>query len=248
LLNNNLFQNVADNFFLSTHIPTKVITAENELIASAGFNDQLEELFKCNFSFTELKKHMLSKDKLIPKTITYNNNIKLTLCSICPVNADLGYFVLGPYISEPSKVSNVVYKPEACVPHLISLLYAIRKDLIIIKTPEENKDLPYSHYVKKSIFFINANYSTPLELKSIADYVNINKSYFCTIFKQETGKTYSQYLNEIRVEKSKELLKDRNASVLDIALAVGFNNQNYFNMTFKKLTKLTPLQFRSASS
>ena len=51
-------------------------------------------------------------------------------------------------------------------------------------------------------------------------------------------------MNEVRVEKSKELLREGNLSTLSIALSVGFNNQNYFNMTFKKLTGMTPLQYR----
>ena len=65
-----------------------------------------------------------------------------------------------------------------------------------------------------------------------------------TLFKKETGLTFTNYVNEIRVEKSKrQLLKD-NRSILDIALSVGFTNQNYFAITFKKHTEMTPMEFR----
>lgn len=56
--------------------------------------------------------------------------------------------------------------------------------------------------------------------------------------------TFTQIVREVRVEKSKLLLTNSNLSTLTIALTVGFNNQNYFNMSFKKLTGMTPLEYR----
>lgn len=245
MLDTKLLHSITNDFYLCTHIPIKVITLDNMVINSSGYDNELEKIFEANFSFEEFQKHIISIDKLKPTTFTCKHNIKFTLCSFCPAHSGFGYFVLGPYTSEILNVPNVIHKPSSCIPHIIALLYNIRKDFLLIKPPEENKDMPYSRYIKKSIFFINANYANPIELKNIADYVGINKSYFCTLFKQETRKTCSQYLNEVRIEKSKELLKKNNTSILDVAFAVGFNNQNYFNMTFKKLTKLTPLQFRN---
>jgi AraC-like DNA-binding protein len=64
--------------------------------------------------------------------------------------------------------------------------------------------------------------------------------------KRETGKTFSQFLNELRIEKSKKLLREETLPVLDIALAVGFNNQSYYSLVFKKLMRQTPLEFRKA--
>ena len=74
--------------------------------------------------------------------------------------------------------------------------------------------------------------------------MNINKCYFCSIFKKETGSTFINYLNSYKIEKSKELLKNPNLSLLDIALSVGFNNQSYYSTVFKKITSKTPLEFR----
>ncbi|MEW8955258.1 helix-turn-helix domain-containing protein, partial [Clostridium sp.] len=104
---------------------------------------------------------------------------------------------------------------------------------------------PYGLYVKKAIAFIDARYSDDITLDDISKYLNINKCYFCTILKKETGKTFSRLMNEIRIEKSKELLSKDDLSILDIALSVGFNNQNYFSSIFKKLTNKTPVEFRT---
>lgn len=92
--------------------------------------------------------------------------------------------------------------------------------------------------------YINTYYHQPLRLEEVASHFHLNKCYFCTILKKETGKTFSQLLNEARINKSKELLCTSQLSILDIALAVGFNNQNYFNITFKKLTGITPIRYR----
>jgi len=92
--------------------------------------------------------------------------------------------------------------------------------------------------------YIRENYKKPLVLEEVSAYFKLNKCYFCSVLKKELGKTFSQLVNEIRIEKSKELLLENRLSILDIALAVGFNNQNYFNMAFKKITGMTPLTYR----
>jgi AraC-like DNA-binding protein len=84
----------------------------------------------------------------------------------------------------------------------------------------------------------------PLRLDEMSRFLNLNKSYFCSLFKKETGINYSQFVNEVRIEKSKDLLSNTKLSVLDIALSVGYNNSNYYNMTFKRQTGTTPFQYR----
>ncbi|MDU7963827.1 MAG: helix-turn-helix transcriptional regulator [Clostridium perfringens] len=75
----------------------------------------------------------------------------------------------------------------------------------------------------------------------------MNKSYFCNLFKSETGQTFINFLNNYRIEKSKNLLKDLDLSLLDIAHKVGFSNQSYYCTVFKKFTNLTPLKYREST-
>lgn len=110
-----------------------------------------------------------------------------------------------------------------------------------------NKEM-YTYHVKKAIDYIYENYEKPLTLDYMAKYLGLNKCYFCKLFRLETGKTFSRFLNEVRIKKSKELLLNTNLSILDIALTVGYNNQNYYNMSFKKLTGVTPLKYRQYNS
>ena len=58
------------------------------------------------------------------------------------------------------------------------------------------------------------------------------------------GVSFSNYLNKIRIEQSKLLLKNTDFSIVEIAMEVGFEDQSYFSKVFKNLTKMTPKQYR----
>jgi len=103
----------------------------------------------------------------------------------------------------------------------------------------------YSFHVRRAIDYTTSNYKNSLNLAGIAEYLCLNKCYFCNLLKKETGKTYSQFLNEVRIEKSKHLLLNTNLPILEIALSIGYNNQNYYNMAFKRVTGTTPLKYRN---
>lgn len=189
---------------------------------------------------------MINKKEDSTITITCLDNIRFTACYICPNNVNRGIYIIGPYTSCKSNDIDILYKPSCCIPHLISLLGNIAEDSPYIKQKQAINKIPYSLHVKKAIDYIDARYNESITLEDISDYLKINRCYFCSIIKKETGKTFSRLLNEIRIEKSKELLLQENSSILDVALSVGFNNQNYYNMTFKKLTNMTPLEFRNS--
>lgn len=109
----------------------------------------------------------------------------------------------------------------------------------------EVKNGIHNFHIRKAIDYIFDNFNEPLSLNDMAKYLGLNKSYFSHLFKRETGKTYSQFVNQVRVEKSKELMVHTNLSLLEIALSVGYNNQNYYNIAFKRITGVTPLKYRN---
>lgn len=89
---------------------------------------------------------------------------------------------------------------------MISLLRNIALDSRYIKEKVLTRRMPNSLHIRKAIDLLDANYSDDISLDDISRHLKINKSYFCSILKKETGKTFSQLVNEIRIEKSKELL------------------------------------------
>ncbi|WP_169833011.1 PocR ligand-binding domain-containing protein [Geosporobacter ferrireducens] len=98
--------------------------------------------------------------------------------------------------------------------------------------------------IKTVLSYINKNYMNNITLEEVSGIVYLNPSYFSTIFKKETGVPFSTYLNKVRIQESKQLLKDINLSILDIALAVGFEDQSYYSKVFKKITGTTPKEYR----
>ncbi len=107
-----------------------------------------------------------------------------------------------------------------------------------------NKQIEQSGMIKKSINYIAKNFDKNITLNEVAKEVHLNPSYFSSIFKQSTGSSFTEYLNMVRIEESKRLLANTDISIIDIAVATGFESQSYFSKVFKKYTGLTPSQYR----
>ncbi|WP_094550655.1 response regulator transcription factor [Petroclostridium xylanilyticum] len=121
---------------------------------------------------------------------------------------------------------------------------------IVKKIIELNNEKNISHRtdIIKAIEYIESHYSEDISLKDISDYVNISPNYFSMVFKKETGVSFSNYLLNVRLEKSKELLRKGNIRIYEIAYSVGFNNDQYFNRVFKDKYGITPLMYRKQKS
>lgn len=106
----------------------------------------------------------------------------------------------------------------------------------------------YSPTVQKIIVIIEADLTADLSLSALAKAQNINASYLSTIFKNETGKTITSYVNEKRIELAQELLKTTSLQVQTIAQYCGIFDIHYFTRLFKKITNMTPKQFREVNT
>jgi AraC-like DNA-binding protein/mannose-6-phosphate isomerase-like protein (cupin superfamily) len=96
-----------------------------------------------------------------------------------------------------------------------------------------------------AIEFINTNYNKDITIDDVAKVAMLSQSYFRYLFKQITQKTFTEYINGLRVTKAVELLKTRpDMKVIDICYEVGFNNANHFNRVFRSETGATPMQVR----
>ena len=93
--------------------------------------------------------------------------------------------------------------------------------------------------------FLSKRYSDPnLMLQDVAGEVGMSQSHFSTVFAQETGLTFTQYLTALRIGKAKELLTATAMRSSEIAFAVGYNDAHYFSYMFKKQTGVTPSEYR----
>lgn len=91
-----------------------------------------------------------------------------------------------------------------------------------------------------AISYMKDNLKEKLTVEQIAEQAGFSKFYFLRLFKRITGCTVTQYINLLRCETAKELLRDRNYSVKEAAIACGFDNLSYFSNVFKKNTGYLP--------
>jgi len=95
----------------------------------------------------------------------------------------------------------------------------------------------------KIIQFLNTNYQRKIELVKVADIANLHPAAFCRFFKEKTGKSLSEYVNDMRIGYACRLLIEGKMSVSQISFESGFNNLSNFNRTFKKHTGFTPTNY-----
>lgn len=105
---------------------------------------------------------------------------------------------------------------------------------------------PLSPAIIQAVRYCNENFAQKLTLEELASRVQLNKSYFSHIFHQEMGISFGDYLESVRIQNAQQLLRTTGSSMSEIADLVGFANQNYFTKVFKKVTGITPSQYRTA--
>lgn len=108
------------------------------------------------------------------------------------------------------------------------------------KSKNKNKTL-----VNLSIRFIEDNYADKnLSLNKIADKMYVTPNYLCMLFKTEMKQGFVEFLNEYRVKKAEELLRDIKYKIYEISELTGYSDPHYFSKIFKHVTGTTPKDFR----
>ena len=109
---------------------------------------------------------------------------------------------------------------------------------------KENSVYAGEDVIEKVKTYIQRNYQKELTQDFIASLFYLNRSYLSTLFRQKTGMKFIDYLNEVRIEKSKELLAGTSRKMYQVSRAVGYDNPKYFFRIFKKKTGITPEEYR----
>ncbi len=102
-------------------------------------------------------------------------------------------------------------------------------------------------YIKSMQRYISEHISDKLTLGEIAEAVHLTPEYCCALFKKTTGKTVFSYILDQRIETAKRLITLGELSLKTIAGEMGFADYNYFSRTFKRITGLTPSEYRQMS-
>ena len=109
----------------------------------------------------------------------------------------------------------------------------------------ELSDVRHRDIIYKAPDYIRRNYMNRITLDDVARLVYLNSTYFSKVFREEMGCTFVVYVNRLRVEVACELLKSSAVPLTDVSSLAGFEEQSYFTRVFKKVTGMTPGQYRS---
>lgn len=102
----------------------------------------------------------------------------------------------------------------------------------------------YRKDVLDIIDYVEKHLDQKLTLKGIADHFQMNESTLSRMFKHDTGVNLNYFINEKKMKKAKELLSGENTMIKDVAMAVGMEDQLYFNKVFKKYYDMSPSEFK----
>lgn len=124
----------------------------------------------------------------------------------------------------------------------INILNYLLLDLLDVTTLKSSNE-----HVQNIIKYIEGHITEKLSLQSISQSIGLTKEYTATIFKKETGRTVTEYINERKMFLAKEYIVHNKMSLNDISNYLGFDNYNYFSRIFKRYFKTTPSDFRNKS-
>lgn len=115
-----------------------------------------------------------------------------------------------------------------------------------LKELTERSDAQVKRIIEQAMIYLQANYMRDISLDNCAEHTGTNPFYLSKSFKQVTGKNFIDYLTELRMDRAKELLRETELKINDIADQVGYQH-SYFNRIFKKLEGMTPSRYRELS-
>jgi two-component system response regulator YesN len=145
-----------------------------------------------------------------------------------------------PSLSEKANLAEIIGSKE--------MFYSEGRMILekVIDFRESKVNSKYHSMIQKAKNYINHHFADQdISLHLVASIVNVSPNHFSTIFSQETGETFIEYLTFVRISRSKELLLSTNKKSADIAYESGFGDPHYFSFIFKKNTGIAPREFRA---
>ena len=133
---------------------------------------------------------------------------------------------LSPYYNSKEKCANI--------------LNYILLDILSGEAPRSNNE-----HIDKIIRYTDENITQKLSLASISKEVNLSREYLCELFKKETGKNLTDYINERKIYVAKELILSGKMSLSQVASYVGYSDYTYFSRLFKKYFDITPITLKN---
>ena len=124
-----------------------------------------------------------------------------------------------------------------------NLLECIFIEIIRLQKNTEKTEYKNSN-IQNAILYIHSHFRENPSLTTVAKYININKNYFCEIFHKTTGKSYTAYLRDLKLDYAKSLAQHTTLQISEICFTCGYSSFSHFLREFKSKFKLSPMQIR----
>lgn len=113
---------------------------------------------------------------------------------------------------------------------------------------EESQDSAFSYYpvLQRVKAYVEANLEDGITRQQAAQVAGLEAKYFSTFFRRKTGISFTAWVAQLRVDRAKNMMQERDHTITQVALAVGFRDLRTFQRAFKRHTGMTPRSFKSS--
>ncbi len=158
--------------------------------------------------------------------------------------------IIDPFATEIAPLDNALFGSRQLVKNyleelLILLLreeYVDKNDLTL--STLANGPANPTNLVEAVEKYLLDNLNKTLSIPAICETFHYSKNYICSRFKEKTGYTIIEYFNRAKIERAKELIRERSGSLSKISETLGFSSPGYFSKTFKRVTGLSPMEYQ----
>lgn len=149
----------------------------------------------------------------------------------------------------PESVVDIKRVPKVIESVEMTKAYLVDEFTAALQARDRASNDRYGSVIRDAKEYIRANFSqSDLSLNRIAAHIGVSPSYFSSIFKQETGQSFVEYLTQVRMERACELLKCTSYRTFEIGEQVGYNDSHYFSAAFKKAMGQSPKEYKASQT
>ena len=260
--NQEKLQRIIEDIFILTGISISILDTKYNLISTT----QKQEFCSLLHDIESESQQCASCDSILLGKCSSSGKLERHICRaglydcampIIKHNTIIAYIIMGQIRSgdSPSELKYVPDAPSKITEKLKKLykqtsfltgeqlfgLYDLLPHIIF----NDAIEIVYDPFVNEAINFIEENLESKISINTLCNKFHVSKNYLYESFKTNLNNTVTGYINEIRIRTAKALLDQTNLSVYQIAEKVGVENYTYFCKLFKKLSGVTPTQYRT---
>jgi len=151
------------------------------------------------------------------------------------VKEDIAYAMSDSYIQTAGKCTTISQIKKLKDRAMKDFVNAVRS---------QKQSVPYSKSIRKSIQYMRSHLQEKLTVKELAEAANLSVSRFSHLFSEETGMSPMAYFRMEKIESAREMLKDSEYTVYEIATILGFSSESHFIRAFREQLNVTPGEYR----